>query len=100
MCVEFKGKITLHYSRGVKSQQGFTTAIGFYVYNVSGEEDSMDHNGVEINVSDIQSSDPNSFSRRGEYKLISNVDIVNLSLKNNGWRERRAHFVIFVVGKF
>ena len=34
MSVEFKGKIMLHYSSGVKWQQGFTTGIGFYVYDV------------------------------------------------------------------
>ena len=31
-----QGLIMLHYSRGVKWRQGFTTAIGSYVYNALG----------------------------------------------------------------
>ena len=34
MIVESKAKITLHYSRGVKRQQGFTAGVEFYVQNV------------------------------------------------------------------
>ena len=49
MGVEFKGKIMLHYSMGVKWRQGFTLRIGSYVYNVLGLSKSMDHNGVPMN---------------------------------------------------
>ena len=34
--VEYKAKIMLQYSRGMKWQQSFTTGAGFYVYNVLG----------------------------------------------------------------
>ena len=37
-------------------------------------------------------------SRKGEYDLLLNPDILNLLLKNGG-RNGRFHFVIFVVWK-
>ena len=38
-----------------------------------------------------------SFLRRGGCDCLFNVDIVNFLLKNNGGRDRRPNFVIFVV---
>ena len=38
-----------------------------------------------------------SFLRRGGCDYLFNVDIVNFLLKNNGGRNRRPNFVIFVV---
>ena len=45
MDVQFKGKNMLHYSRGVKRQQGFTTGDAFYVYNVISLIFEMVHRG-------------------------------------------------------
>ena len=45
MDVQFKGKNMLHYSRGVKRQQDFTTGDAFYVYNVISLIFEMVHRG-------------------------------------------------------
>ena len=61
MDVKLNVKIMLCYSRGVKSQQDFTTGIGFYVYNVSGFSIRLDIRMVYcevINVSRFYSSNP------------------------------------------
>ena len=59
----------------------------------------MDHNGILVHTSEFQPSDPRSFPEWEEYDLLFNVDIVNLLLKNNGGRDRRLQFGIFVVLK-
>ena len=45
MDVQFKGKNMLHYSRGVRRQQGFTAGAAFYVYNVISLIFEMVHRG-------------------------------------------------------
>ena len=57
----------------------------------------MDHNVVTVNTSGFQSSNPRSFPGMGEYDFLLNVDLVNILLKNIEGRDRRPHFVIFVV---
>ena len=88
MGVGFKGKIMLYYSMWVKWEQGFTTGIGSYVYNVLGLSESMNYNGVVVNVSHIQFSDPSSIHGRGGFDLPLNVDIVNLLLKTMVERQK------------
>ena len=58
MGVEFKGKIIFRYSRGVTGQQGFTTGVGFYVYNVIGYSNGTENNCVVFNTAESQSSGP------------------------------------------
>ena len=57
MDVQFKGKNMLHYSRGVKRQQGFTTGAAFYVYNVISFIFEMVHHGLVVIMPEIQISD-------------------------------------------
>ena len=52
-----------------------------------------------VSTSELHSSDPRSFSGRSDYNLLFNVDNENVLLKNNGRRDRRPHFVNFVVWK-
>ena len=47
----------LHYSRGVKRQQGFTTRSAFYVYNVISLIFEMVHHGLVVTMPEIQISD-------------------------------------------
>ena len=82
--MEFKGHFMLHYSRGVKRQQGFTTGVEFYPYNILGLSPRMDHNGVVVNTPETQFNGLRLLPGRGEYNFLSDVDIVNLLLKNNG----------------
>ena len=82
--MEFKGKIMLYYSSGVKRQQGFTTGVGFYVYDVVCYSTGLDHSCVLVNKPGSQSSGSRSFSRWEEYDLLFDIDIVNLLLKKNG----------------
>ena len=58
--VEFKGKIMLHYFRGVKRQQDFTAGVGFNVYNVIGLTTEADLNGVVVNEPESNSNNPRS----------------------------------------
>ena len=57
----------------------------------------MDHNGVMVNTSGFQSSNPISFPGKGEYDFLLNADTVNILLKNIEGRHRRPYSVIFVV---
>ena len=41
-------------------------------------------NDIVVNDLEFQCSDPDSFSEWGEFHLLFDVDIVNLSLKSNG----------------
>ena len=58
-----QGKNMLHYSRGVKRQQGFTTGAAIYVYNVISFTLEMVHGGVAVIMSEIQISDSGSIPR-------------------------------------
>ena len=60
MDAEFKGKIMLHYFRGVKRQQDFTAGVGFNVYNVIGLTTEADLNGVVVNEPESNSNNPRS----------------------------------------
>ena len=53
MDVQFKGKYMLHYSRGVKQQQGFTTGAAFFVYNVRSFTFEMLHDGLVVIMPEI-----------------------------------------------
>ena len=60
--MQFKGKNMLHYSRGVKRQQGFTTGAAFYVYDVISLIFEMFHHGhgfhgLVVIMPEIQISD-------------------------------------------
>ena len=46
----------------------------------------MDHSAVVINTSDLHLSDLRSFSGRGEYNLLFNLDIVKFLLKSCLWQ--------------
>ena len=61
--MQFKGKNMLHYSRGVKRQQGFTTGAVFYVYNVISFLYEMVHHGLVVIMPEIQISDSGSMPR-------------------------------------
>ena len=61
--MQFKGKNMLHYSRGVKRQQGFTTGAAFYVYNVISFTLEMVHHGLVVIISEFQISDSGSIPR-------------------------------------
>ena len=50
--MQFKGKYMLHYSRGVKRQQSFTTGAAFYVYNVKLLNHLEIHEMVHVRVSE------------------------------------------------
>ena len=58
-----QGKNMLHYSRGVKRQQGFTTGAAFYVYNVISFTLEMVHHGLVVIISEFQISDSGSIPR-------------------------------------
>ena len=94
MGVEFKGKIMFHYPRGVKRQQGFTTAVGFYVY-VMGQPIGIGPNGVVVDQPEFQSSGQSFFPGWGEFDLLFNVDILNPLFKNNG-RETKGLVLAFL----
>ena len=56
-------KNMLHYSRGVKQQQGLTTGAAFYVYNVISFLYEMVYHGLVVIMSEIQISDSGSMPR-------------------------------------
>ena len=99
MDVKFKGKNMLHYSRGVKRQQGFTTGAAFYVYNVISFTLEMVHHGLVVIMPEIQISDRSVVRGRipgGNDMICSQMfDIVNLLFKNHGGKQK--HVVVFVV---
>ena len=55
--MQFKGKNMLHYSRGVKRQQGFTTGAAFYVYNVISFIFEMVYDSLVVIMPEIQIGD-------------------------------------------
>ena len=55
--MQFKGKNMLHYSRGVKRQQDFTTGAAFYVYNVISFIFEMVYDSLVVIMPEIQISD-------------------------------------------
>ena len=57
-----------NYVALVKRQQGFTTVVGLYVYNVIGQLLRTD-NGVVVSELASQSSNSSSFPGRGEYNF-------------------------------
>ena len=63
----------LHYSRGVKRQQGFTTGAAFYVYNVISFLCEMVHHGLAVIMPEIQISDLGSMPGWEWYDLILDV---------------------------
>ena len=68
-----KGKNLLHYSRGVKSQQGFTTRAAFYVYNVISFNFKMVHHGLVVIMPEILISDSILIPRWEGYDLLLDV---------------------------
>ena len=107
MDVEFKGKNMFLYSRGVKRQQGSTTGVAFYVYNVIVFNFEMDYNGLVVNnfemdynglvviMSELQSVTRDRFPG-GKVMICSLMfDIVNLLFKNNGG-ETEDLFYLFI----
>ena len=64
--------------RRVRRQRGFTTGVGFHVYNFIGYRTGMDRNGAPVSMPESQTSGPRLFPRRGEYDLLFDVDIANL----------------------
>ena len=103
--MEFKGKNMFLYSRGVKRQQGFTTGVAFYVYNVivfkldyNGlvvNNFEMDYNGLVVIMSELQSVTRDRFPG-GKVMICSLMfDIVNLLFKNNGG-ETEDLFYLFI----
>ena len=61
--MQLNGKNMLHYSRGVKRQQGFTTGAAFYVHNVISFTLEMVHHGLVVIMPEIQISDSGSVLR-------------------------------------
>ena len=53
----------LHYSRGVKRQQGFTTGAVFYVYNVISFNFEMVHHGLVVMMPEFLISDSRTIPR-------------------------------------
>ena len=53
MGVEFKGKLMFGLLQVSEKQQGFTTGVGFYVYNVLGLSSGMDHGGIVVQCPDL-----------------------------------------------
>ena len=94
--MEFKSKNLLHYSRGVKRQQGFTTGVAFYVYNVIVFNFKMNYNGLVVIMSEFQSVTRDRFPGRKVMICSSMFDIVNLLFKNNGG-ETENLFYLFIL---
>ena len=93
--MEFKGKNMFLYSRGVKRQQGFTTGVAFYVYNVIVFNFEMDYNGLVVIMSELQSVTRDPFPG-GKVMICSLMfDIVNLLFKYNGG-ETENLFYLFI----
>ena len=62
--MQFSKKNMLHYSRGVKRQQDFTTGAAFYVYNViSFIFEMMIHHGLVVIIPEVQISNSGSIPR-------------------------------------
>ena len=55
--MQLKKKNILHYSRGVKRQQDFTTGAAFYVYNVISFIFEMVYDSLVVIMPEIQISD-------------------------------------------
>ena len=55
--MQLKKKNMLHYSRGVKRQQDFTTGAAFYVYNVISFIFEMVYDSLVVIMPEIQISD-------------------------------------------
>ena len=55
--MQLKKKNMLHYSRGVKRQQDFTTGAAFYVYNVISFIFEMVYDSLVVIIPEIQISD-------------------------------------------
>ena len=90
MGVEFKGNIMVNYSRGVKWQQGFTTRIRFWAYDL-GWLLYMCHNGVVVKTQEYPSNFPELFSAKWGYDLLFSVNMVNLSSGYvGGWESPEA----------
>ena len=63
----------LHYSRGVKRQQGFTTGDTFYVYNVRSFNFRMVHHDLLVIMPEILINDLGSIPRWEGYDLLLDV---------------------------
>ena len=55
--MQLKKKNMLHYSRGVKRQQDFTTGAAFYVYNVISFIFEMVYDSLVVIMPEIQIGD-------------------------------------------
>ena len=98
MDLEFKGNNMSYYSRGVKRQQGFTTGVAFYVYNVIVFNFKMDYNGLVVIMSEFQSVTRDRFADGKVMVCHSMFGIVNLLFKNNkGEREDLFHLFIHFI---
>ena len=73
MDVQLKGKNMLHYSKGVKQRQGFTTGAAFCVYNNISFNFEMVHHGLAVIMQEILISDLKSIPRWEGFYLLLDV---------------------------
>ena len=71
--MQFKGENMLHYSRGVKRQQDFTTGAAFYVYNIISFIYKMVHHDLVVIMPEILISDSRSITWWEGYDLLLDV---------------------------